>query len=297
MKEEFGEPDRMKLRAVGYGINWCSDWDKERDKDGNCIKDEIRRYADLEITLPRSKGFTNGDFEPPMVWCSKASNVGPAGQIPDVWSVRGGDSGGPWFVRALDGRWIFVGYSSGGNNEGGCASSLLANYHLYREAQHSVALTKGHNDLPNDKWRHAQLKIFFADFFESWSSPNGEALKRLQFFYYGYWGMYLDGKHKTFPELYHEKKKFAERWPLRKYRPMLDTMRSSCNERGRYNIWCAVKLMVEWTVESSERNERKRGVAEYQFELNTAAFYSNLQEDFGQGVSIFRENSIVVSRQ
>jgi hypothetical protein len=115
---------------VGYGLS--GPYAACQTKQPACISDHRRRYATVPIipapSIIKSITFT-GDknlkptsvtipLRPPWLWTAGTVN----GENP----ARPGDSGGPMFVKAVDGKWYLVAMTSGsGGSDSSHASPLI----------------------------------------------------------------------------------------------------------------------------------------------------------------------------
>lgn len=109
---------------------------------------------------------------------------------------------------------------------------------------------------------------FVSGLFFLWSLPNASALPILD-------GMYSDevlyfGNIKSKNEVTTEKRKFAQRWPDRKYQLQRDTASVQCESTGPR---CDVSGTVEWEVKSLERNSVVRGTAKFSFAVTRVNGY------------------------
>jgi Trypsin len=121
--------------VVGYGQS--GPYDACEKNQSPCRSDHLRRYATIPIipstSTIKSVDFTIGNnrnvtipIRPPWYWTGGPVN----GESP----MRSGDSGGPMFVKALDGKWYFVAMTAGTNGQVSYhASPLLAPF-IWKEA-------------------------------------------------------------------------------------------------------------------------------------------------------------------
>ena len=229
-KRELGSLNGLKAVAVGYGNFDCVDF-SDRDHPNACKSDGQRRYAEVPVV----SGFGNGI---PEAWCTGISNRG-------VNPIQHGDSGGPLFIRALDGRWIFVGYHSGGNNSIDCASSILSHLDLWRAA----ALYISHVEYPFNgatNWWAKQTRRYIEELLASWSSPNDEALPALSTFY---------------PDTSQDiKKRFFEKWPIRRFtiQPGSDFEVGGSGEPVNSD---EAHFIVSWSLKEPNSGARADGIA------------------------------------
>lgn len=272
LKETLGDRATIRATVVGFGNHVCRDYEK-RGK--TCTSDGGRRFG--EVPLDPSLGA--GGKQMPWVWCTgrDAQGINP---------VQQGDSGGSVFVRAKDGRWLFVGHTSAGGANDSCASSLFGHFALLAEAAswfEEYAGSKG-GFMHSDAWREQQVIRFVKEYFESWSSPNEEALARLQTFYMGTVDFY--GKRRKFSSILAEKQSIAHKWPERRYRVRADSIEVKCNEFVP-DKFCGASAIVDWVVSDPANGTRKTGVSRFEFELNVWNLhygYGGDRRDFDLGI-------------
>jgi hypothetical protein len=123
-------------------------------------------------------------------------------------------------------------------------------------------------------------------YLRSWSGQNDQALMWLERAY----GESIDyyGKLTAKPVVMGEKKRFAERWPLRTYVARPEATRIQCDaERGQ----CTLTGIVDWTCRSEARHARSTGSANFQLIIR-------LMRDQGPVpvVRIVGESGSVISR-
>jgi hypothetical protein len=82
-----------------------------------------------------------------------------------------------------------------------------------------------------------------------------------------------------------DKRKFAERWPVRKYTVRPNTMETGCDLAAQQ---CDVRGILDWTASSDTRNVRASGSAEFDYKVRLT--------DDGLFL-IASESSSVLSRQ
>ena len=272
IKKNFGSLNSARSVAVGFGNFLCKNYEARQS---TCISDERNRSG--QIPLDASAEIEG--LKAPWIWCTGRDVAG-------INPIQHGDSGGPVFVRALDGRWLFVGFTSNGGPAQSCASSILSHLALFAEAANwfeEFTSARGGFD-HSAAWREAQIKRFLEEFFESWSSPNEEAILRLQTFYLSSLSFY--GKRRTFAEILREKQQFAERWPQRNYHIRPGTVEVLCNEHVP-DKFCSAIVEVDWSVANPISGASRRGKSRYEFELNVWNLhhgYGGDRRDFDPGV-------------
>lgn len=265
---ELGPPEKLRAVRVGYGQFFCADYSINNKHDGlGCRSDANRRYTEVDVA-PKISNFGVA-VQAPWSWCTgrNKDNINP---------VRPGDSGGPILVRAMDGRWMFLGFTSNGGEDFGCASSLFSNIRLYHEAYESpehMELIRKHVEqrLP---WKGSsniyqkQAERLFRDLLENWSLSNEVALKYLKSAY-AYTGLALNGIDQKYDWFFSEKVRFAEKWPVRSYR--LDPagqFQTDCPFRDFSE--CVVSAAVRWRVENPETKEVRVGVSKLTLKIEAS---------------------------
>jgi hypothetical protein len=118
---------------------------------------------------------------------------------------------------------------------------------------------------------------FVKTYFQRWSSSNTEALT-----YFGdvfpnqvtYFNKTLD--HTA---LMNVKRRFAERWPERRFQERADSLNVTCNEQHLCTVWG----LVDWECRSQARHESATGTSTFSFQLQ-------------DGMAMVAEDSFVLSR-
>ena len=233
--------------TVGYGNFECNDFNK-REK--NCRSDGYRRYA--EIPLRAEVTVANRTWRAPSIWCTGVD-------VKKINPVQHGDSGGPLFLKALDGRWLFVGYNSGGNSQGSCASSILVNMITWKQA--ATFLDNHWGEIGNNQgaknWGSHQTRRVLEEVLESWSSTNEQALRRLSSFYSEI--SHHCGKDAGFAALSARKRIFAERWPERKFRLNPGTFQYIEHGVGEPQQYAALRATILWVVKNPRTGAQASG--------------------------------------
>ena len=197
LQSVIGTSLATKAMVVGYGNYTCKNFNNREEE---CLSDSRRRKSELVI-IPKIEA--NGkEYRAPDIWCTGTN-------IEQINPVQHGDSGGPIFVRSKDGRWIFVGYTSGGNNSGSCGSSIFRHLDLWKEAAlYQFKTRKSVSHRPSNSWEKRQMKRFIVEYLASWSSENEASIARLATFY---------AENDERNALVKAKKKYLETWPRRHF--------------------------------------------------------------------------------
>jgi hypothetical protein len=98
------------------------------------------------------------------------------------------------------------------------------------------------------------------DYWVAWSSPNTVALTTIEGFYGNTIKFY--GKVRSRSDVMKEKRKFAERWPDRKYEARDGSISIKCDPA---TAACNVTGIVDWQAASPPRSARATGVAHFLF--------------------------------
>jgi hypothetical protein len=89
-----------------------------------------------------------------------------------------------------------------------------------------------------------------------WSAPNAVALDATPDFYASQ--ILFHGRQMSARALFEEKRRFVRRWPVREYRPRLETMRTNCDPAPPI---CTVRTMFDFTASSPQTGKRSQGSA------------------------------------
>jgi Trypsin/Bacterial SH3 domain len=259
LQSEVGDLNNAKMRIIGYGNYKCEDYKK---REQNCVSDGQRRYVELklkpDVTLPSA----------PWLWCSGRG-------VDGVNPVQHGDSGGPVFVQALDGRWLYVGYTSRGDSNDGCASSMFNELNLWRNALANQQIEAQGVAQPSDdeilSWHEGISRQFFREWLRNETANASTALERLKGFYMVPFGVTLDprfrdgalsvsrfiyhGRKMSFNDVYREKQRYFEQWPQRTLSPT--SVSVDCDETELHsNDTCTISADLDWTSQNSQRQFR-----------------------------------------
>jgi len=274
---EIGDLSKAKLLLVGYGNFTCADFSKREE---NCQLDGRRRYAVLPL-IPNA-----ASLEAPWLWCTgkDAGNLNP---------VQHGDSGGPVFVQALDGRWLYVGYTSRGNSNDACASSMFNDINLWTKAISAIdtgAVAQLPEPDPDElkSWNQSTSRQFLDEWIANESAPAAIALGDIP--------LLNSREHKSFDDIAREKKAYFDKWPQRSV-SLSDPSDVSIDCEGDSVTICTVRTKLDWTVSSPERNARSTGQSEVTLKLTMPYFFSKslILLDFTPVLA--SENSKVLSRE
>jgi len=117
-----------------------------------------------------------------------------------------------------------------------------------------------------------------AAFLNAWSSPNFEALPRLRKLsadHVEYFGKSIS--REAWAGI---KRTFAEKWPVRQYRPRPDTVSTNCDQRGR----CTVRAIVDWTTAHPGRSDAATGSSKLELGIEMA----------GRQAVVYRESMLAI---
>jgi hypothetical protein len=267
--DTLGSQPDVAAAVVGFGKYFCNDYG---DREHNCKSDNRRRFGQL----PLGRDLEANGKRMPWVWCTKKNTEG-------INPIQHGDSGGPLFLRAVDGRWLYVGQINAGNSDSGCSSSLFGHFSLLSTAaKYFEQYAAEHSFQHTDTWRQAQIERFVREYFDSWSGPNEEALSRLKTFYLDTVSFY--GKEKAFQAILNEKTVIAAKWPKRRYTVSNTTV--SCNEFVP-DKFCNVSATVDWAISNPDTGASKSGESQFNFGLNVWNMhygYGGDRRDFDYGI-------------
>jgi hypothetical protein len=105
---------------------------------------------------------------------------------------------------------------------------------------------------------------FILKYMQEWSSPNASALAYMNRVFPNS-AIYFDHTL-THEQLMRAKRRFAERWPLRRFLVRRGDLSVVCNARHLCTVWG----LVDWRCESPERNAVARGTSVFEFQLQDA---------------------------
>ncbi|WP_246805936.1 MULTISPECIES: hypothetical protein [unclassified Ensifer] len=123
----------------------------------------------------------------------------------------------------------------------------------------SVSVAENPAETPSDRETAKSLEgralSVMAKYHDAWSRSNNEALAAMEELYDGTVVFY--GKPTSREDVLAEKRKFAERWPLRAYSVLQGSELVECTAQ------CTVSGVVEWFAESPARSRMSSGSAEF----------------------------------
>jgi hypothetical protein len=111
--------------------------------------------------------------------------------------------------------------------------------------------------------RMSAAREFAVEYLNSWSAPNPEALETAPGFYAP--RVVFHGRLMSIRDLMQEKRRFAQRWPERRYRPLPDTMGVACEPGGDS---CTVRSVFEFAAANPRRGRRSQGIATLELVLS-----------------------------
>jgi S1-C subfamily serine protease len=126
-------------------------------------------------------------------------------------------------------------------------------------AELTIPAARGRDDGPSTE----QLAEAFAIAYHiAWSSPNEQAIEFMSSIY----GTSVDfyGNRISHSALVDEKRKFAERWPVRTYTTRAGSLTANC-----IGSTCTMTATVDWFAHSPLRQRSTNGVATFSFDLDT----------------------------
>lgn len=259
IKRELGDVSKVKMRIIGFGNYTCSDFSQ---REQNCESDGRRRYVELPALsiVP--------DKPPPWLWCTGQDEAG-------INPVQHGDSGGPVFVQALDGRWLYVGYTSRGDPTYACASSVFNDLNLFVRASgaydgeiQGAPLVPSREDI--DKWFEVMARQFFFEWLNVESAPNDVAVGNLDRLY-GRTVEYF-GRSLNRDDVRKDKTAYYQRWPQRTFDPSDVTVFCDDPTTTFGQRTCSVSALLSWTVKSDQA--ARSGTSNVTLSLFMPSFFS-----------------------
>lgn len=244
LQREVGDLDKAKVRVIGFGNYKCKNF-KEREQD--CESDENRRFTELQLNPDATAPYA------PWVWCTGKNEAGTN-------PVQHGDSGGPVFIQALDGRWIYVGYTSRGDSDEGCASSMFNDLNLWRDAIAAYSFGKiktlpiAMSEDAIAAWEESAAKQFFGEWLLAENAPAGKwsasSVGRL----YAPVATYdYHGKTLSIEKILEDKAKNIARWPERELSPT--SYEVNCEQTTLHvQDTCTIRSTVKWSVKNAAKS-------------------------------------------
>lgn len=107
--------------------------------------------------------------------------------------------------------------------------------------------------------RAASAKAFATSYLNAWSAPNDEALDSTAEFYAP--RVLFHNRTVSLERLFREKRRFAQRWPERNYRPREDSMGIMCNPTGDI---CTVHAVFDYMAANPARRRQTQGTGALQ---------------------------------
>jgi hypothetical protein len=144
-----------------------------------------------------------------------------------------------------------------------------------------VSLAGAQQVIPSNDDVSTRASEFVVELLRMWSEPNDPKLSRLDSLYADQVSYY--GKQRPRQEVLADKRKFAARWPDRKYQLRPDTLSVNCDHASSN---CRVEGIVDWQARSPARAASTSGTAHFLYSLASA----------GQTFMIITENSSVLER-
>lgn len=250
--ENFGDLAKVRALAVGYGYNKCDDYFSRK----NCVSDGLRRFA--EIPLMPTVQVASETFAVPDIWCT---GVGDQGFSP----VQHGDSGGPRFVRAKDGRWIFVGFTSGGHAGRNCSSSIFRHLDLWRRAAVDMENMKSEmRSDPSVNWEKHQFKRLLVEILASWSLPPEEAVARLNSLYQG--DMSINSADLSRDAAIKMKTEFIRKWPARRFE-LDQSVETTFVASSDGDPVGTISARVNWQLDNAANGGKAAGASDFDFTI------------------------------
>jgi hypothetical protein len=274
-----GKWSTARFAAAGYG-GYCENARKVGCHDDRLriLDDRLTGLALLSSERPSCNVSPNGFCIhddglrlAPWIWRTRRTDTFSLGgadkaALDDVEPVQPGDSGGPLFVRAKDGRLLLIGIHSSSSEQESVATSILANVNLIRRASKERIWSPGDPGWQGSYRRFftEQISEFVDDYFETWShSDNAVALGALARFYSS--STKYGGKITSPESIVADKRKFIDRWPIRRFAIRPDETTIWCTARDVDP--CFVKANVQWTIWPLDAGVGFSGISRYEFEI------------------------------
>lgn len=281
LQEALGSFNNVTTRVVGFGGFGCQKYTIDDDGNDDCKRDGKRRYAEAPLIPSVDHGYARAAV--PKVWCG---GIGSQGVNP----VRRGDSGGPFFVKTLDPRWLYVGNVASIIGDYGCSSSLTSNVEWLQQVLNSTEYKN--RPRHSDEWYVKRAEHAVGEFFRLLSSPSDEALPRLLAMYYGI-EKDEDGKiidvggidHRgaVNVENFGAKKKLIEKWPVRNF--TVDSVEAEVSllipRRAPPGAFHRASGYFSWSLFNPATGARREGRSQFNMTLITLQLEENPLEAGG----------------
>lgn len=116
---------------------------------------------------------------------------------------------------------------------------------------------------PDDNGDLAETaRSFFLQYLIDWSNSSALGMARIASAYAD--SLVYYGQTRAKDDVLQEKRTFADRWPLRDYHAVPNTLRASCSASLNE---CVVLATIEWRTQSPVRSASSTGTAQYEFRL------------------------------
>ena len=109
----------------------------------------------------------------------------------------------------------------------------------------------------------SQAQRLTLDYLDNVSAPNAESLARAQNFYASHVRRF--GRTETLASVLADKRRFAQRWPERRYAAQPGAIRTSCNAEMRT---CIVRATFDYRAQNPARGTRSQGIGELVLEIS-----------------------------
>lgn len=117
-------------------------------------------------------------------------------------------------------------------------------------------------------------------YLQLWSTSNEAALADVAQVYSDRIRFY--GRTVSQRELWNEKRRFTQRWPIRSYAHRPGTMRTDCDVAGRS---CRVRAIIDWTASNPRRGASSRGSSLFELGIDFSGRQPLVRTESGQVVA------------
>lgn len=117
-------------------------------------------------------------------------------------------------------------------------------------------------------------------YLQLWSTSNEAALADVAQVYSDRIRFY--GRTVSQRELWNEKRRFTQRWPVRSYAHRPGTMRTDCDVAGRS---CRVRAIIDWTASNPRRGASSRGSSLFELGIDFSGQQPVVRTESGQVVA------------